>query len=403
MIYNMQLKTKSPLFIGGNQQEYRQNDFVFYKGYIYKINENKLMEALLEKKLHDKFSILVSKNPRYFALDRFLKDNSLHNEKFIKRISDFKSKSEINKGYNSFKPFIRNAMGYPYIPGSSIKGALRTAIAYYMLKKIQGLSKDYFRKFFLDDLERSLQSKKSQNDKIIFKLLQNYNFKGRSKEQIDNSNKDILRAIKVSDSEPIEKILNVQEVTVLNIRNEKFQEKANIRMELLPAGTIVNFRLTIDEVIINDFVEDVPINDIEQIIDICKMFSGDLVKEEKSYYNYKKDNNGVIDELKKQNKKVSLAQLQKMRNSNSKNQGVNIDSLLSYYQDDRSLNFRLGAGSSILGNTLIMLLDNDLKLQLRNKFYRYRNIDVFPKTRRVVKENDEYKYPLGWAEMKVKS
>lgn len=32
------------------------------------------------------------------------------------------------------RPMIRNGFGYRYIPGSSIKGAIRTAIAYHLLK-----------------------------------------------------------------------------------------------------------------------------------------------------------------------------------------------------------------------------------------------------------------------------
>ncbi len=402
MLYNMEIQTKSPLFIGSKDQILNINDFILFKGFMYKINENKLLKSLVDKNLQDKFYGIVSKTVSSFRISKFLKDNSLYNKEFIKGVSDYRSKWEINRDKTSFRPFIKNARGKPYIPGSSIKGALRTANSYYMLKRIKKIDKNIFDDIFLNEIKKCLEIRNYylQDDKIICKLLKNYNLKHKASPKIESSNKDILRSIKISDSEPLNSTLNIKEVAVLNLTNNGFKEKTNLRMELLPQGVNIKFRLKIDEDILKDFNKKVSIDRIENIMKAGKVFSDDIIKAENKFYNYKKiRNQDLIKTLKNEGKKISLAQLKKLKSTNSHKSKINIESLIDFYEREKAMNLRLGSGSGILGVTFIMLLPNNLKMKLRNKLDKYRKINLFPKTHKIVKEKGKLVSPLGWGKL----
>jgi len=143
-------------------------------------------------------------------------------------------------------PMIRNGFGEIYIPGSSIKGAIRTAIAYYLLKhqvpkqksEIEQqlatvMSSDQIKKNkkFMDD-QKLTESQLSFNSYLFsnFKLkLPDYK---QPFGKPDTANTDFLRAIKVTDSIPLLIDDETEEnlPVVAEVLTSSFQESKGLRM-----------------------------------------------------------------------------------------------------------------------------------------------------------------------------
>lgn len=129
-VYRMSLTTLSPIFIGSGE-ELNKSMYVYNNREIMIIDERKLIkELLLRKGLYESFlNECYSSN---LNLTNFLekhlngyKDMDIYKYK-IMSYSDVKTNSK----FNNINTFIKSSNGKPYIPGSSIKGAIRTAIIY---------------------------------------------------------------------------------------------------------------------------------------------------------------------------------------------------------------------------------------------------------------------------------
>ena len=127
-VYKMSLTTLSPIFIGSGE-ELNKSMYVYNNREIMIIDERKLIkELLLRKGLYESFlNECYSGN---LNLTNFLekhlngyKDMDIYKYK-IMSYSDVKT----NLKFNNINTFIKSSNGKPYIPGSSIKGAIRTAI-----------------------------------------------------------------------------------------------------------------------------------------------------------------------------------------------------------------------------------------------------------------------------------
>lgn len=129
-VYKMSLTTLSPIFIGSGE-ELNKSMYVYNNREIMIIDERKLIkELLLRKGLYESFlNECYSGNLNLTNfLERHLngyKDMDIYKYK-IMSYSDVKTNSK----FNNINTFIKSSNGKPYIPGSSIKGAIRTAIIY---------------------------------------------------------------------------------------------------------------------------------------------------------------------------------------------------------------------------------------------------------------------------------
>ena len=131
------IKTITPIFIGQNQA----NDLSPYSDFVQKgneiiyIDERKFENALFSKEgLIDKYvnsvrqKIDKSRTQSYFNLGSFINNNLGEIENFAK----IKLPVDQDIKHQKIKRFT-NTSGRPYIPGSTIKGAIRTAIIYNWL------------------------------------------------------------------------------------------------------------------------------------------------------------------------------------------------------------------------------------------------------------------------------
>lgn len=127
-VYKMSLTTLSPVFIG-SVEELNKSMYAYNNKEIMIIDERKLIKELLSKKgLYENFLNECSSGD--LNLTDFLKKNLYGYEDIDIYKYKINSYSDIKTGgkLNNINAFIKSSNGKPYIPGSSIKGAIRTAI-----------------------------------------------------------------------------------------------------------------------------------------------------------------------------------------------------------------------------------------------------------------------------------
>ena len=159
--YNMKLTTLSPIFIGDGKK-------LIKKEYIYD-GENKkiiipdlfkMMDYFEMYKLNSEYEIYMSSSKNEIDLGQWIKSkrgNLKMVSNFTKYVIDFKNADTRDaKGkfdLNEIDTFIKDPYGLPFVPGSSIKGMIRTALLCYeivnsnrlsnLINKIYEKSKDF--------------------------------------------------------------------------------------------------------------------------------------------------------------------------------------------------------------------------------------------------------------------
>lgn len=132
----LKLRVLTPTFIGGNpENNLNKSQYIFNPkaGQVVVLDENKLMQFLTQRKLVDSYLKFVRLNSQKREPSHF---NIWFNQERLtmEDLNQFKKQVlssanvDVNK-MNDIHCFVRDIYGQPYLPGSSIKGALRTAVA----------------------------------------------------------------------------------------------------------------------------------------------------------------------------------------------------------------------------------------------------------------------------------
>jgi len=358
-----------------------------------------------------------------------VKDNSKALNEFGKlKIQDFLRKYRINPDrvvkYTLNNPqhlqpwniseMVKTGFGNPLIPGTSLKGALRTVIFWYLFKnspknEIQNILSDILKK--ADSRKHS-----SADDSLDHYLL------GK------DPNYNLLRSLQVRDAEF--KILNLQlfDAKVLSLDSRGFLWKKMGRQ---------GFNTPDPSKATSIYCEALPINATSAV----------NIKHDK----YLLEDKIASSQLGFSTKKRYLLDLPKCCNEFANNfisheieffERCNMKQILEYYralqeeicQSENSFFIHLGWGSGWrgmtgnylgeeilekfrvkfgLGKTLCPICGREVKPDRFKKGYNFcfnchksfpiRNTlyPIFPKTRKIIFENDQPRYPLGWIKMEV--
>ena len=198
--YNMKLTTLSPIFIGDGKK-------LIKKEYIYDGENKKIIIPDLMKmvkqfenyNINSEYEIYISNKNDKNGLGEWIKNkrgNLKMVSNFTKYVIDFKNADPRDaKGkfdLNEIATFIKDPYGLPYVPGSSIKGMIRTALLCYEIANNDKLSN------LLNQIyERSKGNSNSRphNLKEATVDLENEIFK--------SMNKSIMRGLIIGDSRPL--------------------------------------------------------------------------------------------------------------------------------------------------------------------------------------------------------
>ena len=189
--YKMKLEVLTPLHIGGADYKSKldKKEYVFDKDKrtLTLIDTEKFVAFLMKKNLFDEYIFHIQKNvnfkrneqDRNIKLIDFLKKNNIY-----KNIEEFRKKTPIKvdmniENMNDIKLMLRNIEGKPYIPGTSIKGAL---VSFLLVNYIIN-HRDEFSK---EKREILSECKKANDDRSI------KNLKNKVREIVNEIEKSII-------------------------------------------------------------------------------------------------------------------------------------------------------------------------------------------------------------------
>ncbi|OAG26707.1 type III-A CRISPR-associated RAMP protein Csm5 [Thermodesulfatator autotrophicus] len=361
----------SPLHVGSHIEKYTPFEYFIHKEEIYFINENKLFSFLKERNLLSKYISEINIHGPKFNIFNFLKENLRDiNAQLLKNISRYKAKIETDKNFLEIRPLIRDGMGVPYIPASTIKGLIRTAVLYKVLKSLKERAPQQFKTEILEKIKNF--SKKDIKKREPFKWLINKWLQDFQIENKKNSpHTDWLRLIRVRDAYPVFSCTTrIYEIAVLSYNGSRWLEKENISifLECIPPGSIYQFEISMDTMLIEKFkvspklkrVEDAYPRKIEEIFKALEEFSNDLCEEEQKVF-------------------------------------TSCPSLKQWYKQTRSKeSFCLGWGGGLLSKTIFLLLPEEVRKFIRNNLRHDRGEALAPKSRHIAKLKQKI-LPLGWA------
>ena len=252
--YQIQLDVKGPVFIGDGN-EIQKKEYIFLnKNTIGVVDGGKLY--FLAKKLHlekdfERFMIEDTREDlRHWCMRNHISDTDLKNcMKYIENVGD---RSE-EKGKLQVKTCMTDPYGNPYIPGSSLKGMLRTIL---LSREIIQNEEEYLpdirqirKELGIEKINRRILNKNiAQIEKKAF-----CSSKHIDEEDIES---DMMSGIIISDSEPLSRndIILCQK---WEQHTDGTYKTLNLLRECLKPGTVIKSTLTIDETLCNIKAEDI--------------------------------------------------------------------------------------------------------------------------------------------------
>lgn len=231
--YQITLTTLSPLHIGDGQELRQGFDFVVRhtttpNGKITHtccLDENALLEAKAGQ-------IRPDQSGNYPIPERLLTDQDIQSGQFFRYILRGQPRSA--KVDARIRSMIKDVESIPYIPGSSLKGAIRTGLAWSGFREV------------IPQWNRSdIGNRKEWAGQDI-----EHRLFGR------NPNYDIMRAIQVSDLFPVEDI--AKNMAVLNIQvMTRRALAAPIEVEAILAGAVFKGTIKVDDTLFSSQMEPV--------------------------------------------------------------------------------------------------------------------------------------------------
>ena len=278
--YKMKLEVLTPLHIGGADYKSKldKKEYIFDKDKktLTLIDNEKFIAFLIKKNLFEKYIAYIENNVnakvmiqnRNINLFNFLKANNID-----KDIQDFRKKAPIKldmniENMNDIKLMLRDVQGKPYIPGTSIKGALiNLLLVDYIIKNREKFSKE--KRIILSECkktndDRSIRGLKNDIKKIVNQI---------EKSIIYSDNKSLEKSkkfgISVSDSYSYSNTrTNFYQDIDEKRTNKPGEDKSRpmpVAREYIIANSIFDFDITLDI----DLLEEskLKIKNIDDLID----------------------------------------------------------------------------------------------------------------------------------------
>ena len=276
----MKLEVLTPLHIGGADYKSKldKKEYIFDKDKktLTLIDNEKFIAFLIKKNLFEKYIAYIENNVnakvmiqnRNINLFNFLKTNNID-----KNIQDFRKKAPIKldmniENMNDIKLMLRDVQGKPYIPGTSIKGALiNLLLVDYIIKNREKFSKE--KRIILSECkktndDRSIRGLKNDIKKIVNQI---------EKSIIYSDNKTLEKSkkfgISVSDSYSYSNTrTNFYQDIDEKRTNKPGEDKSRpmpVAREYIVANSIFDFDITLDI----DLLEEskLKIKNIDDLID----------------------------------------------------------------------------------------------------------------------------------------
>jgi len=373
----------SPLHIG-NGNELKMVDFYLddEKNTIKRIDFDKFIDYCFESgiKLMEEMNKRQYMTGRDFSITKFMDAKRIDPDGF----TSYEVPAIIEKRERESEFAIKEHIkcGGAYIPGSSIKGTIRTALMWYFLNKGDNIS------VLFAELDAWLRKRridlKRIDDQISQKVFGN------------DARHDILRALRISDTG----IIDMKHLEVSEIKIVGNPQDIPVYVENLKTGTEATFGLYLDKYLLNTEKKELNFKNhklrvymhVNKICEVCNAFSKKVVEEHLRYQWENYDCESTIDVFEMLRSEIERC-------------------------DDNEAIVHIGWGGGWYSTTSGLLVETHPKFTtsaegnkrnwrlredtLRYKFRLGKNPQTrkyasrFPKTRRVTIKNE----PFGWAKI----
>lgn len=436
----LRLTTEAPIRVGGREQQVNKLEFVRYDGKLHAVSPRKLAGLLLKnsERTLDDWNTEVLTRGQNANLTRFLRRENLLEARTVGQITRYSAPCE-HQGLNRFQPHARDAFGKLFIPGSAIKGAIRSAVMWALVDEER--ANRYVRtnggrsRFYAGNLDQS--------------VLQSYDLPKRNLKA--GPHFDLLRSVKVSDAygEPESRVekTTIQSYTESGRgRTASLGAADTIYVECLTPGSSVEFDIKVDQKILRDFESQnrsLPFTNEDSLLRLVRDFYEEVWSFERRYYGVA-DGGGTdqapAEELEKfpeqeewiKQKYGELSKTQQRRyrgeyrvareefeagqgregasgqtqkSSGIRDGDVKVGKIRDFYTG-ACPGFRLGWGSGLFSTTVDMRLDEENMGRVLNlissRHHRGGPIEG-PKSRKLVESERRPRWPMGWARLEVKS
>jgi CRISPR-associated protein Csm5 len=381
-----EISVQSPVHIGSGDQ-LDSMDFVVHNGRASVIDFDKVLSELKNKGesplvLHDE----IERFGKNFDFGKFLYRKGIN----VENVSKYTLPCEGTP--SRMTTFIKNAFGIPLMPGSSIKGAIRTALTWYFLKnENMGSEAERALRRVLGELnritDRSARIRASRGwERRIGQELENLIFYGKE----EDPKYDINKAMTVTDAslESVDLLeLALCRIFTVTRENRLVPKPFDIFVEAIKPSTHVGTaKISLDSYFLEEKLLELGFNrnqviTLRKFPHICNEFSKNLIEYELDFFD-----------------KYELPELVQF-----------YENLLdSFPETDDEFLLRLGFGIGWISTTIGLLLGSkpDLLKDIRREFWlgRRRNqpyyVPEFPKTRNIIVDGERPNYPMGWIKLR---
>jgi len=356
--WTVEVETLSPLHIGSGAELMLGYDLVPHRGRTYRVNEDVLLDAMLVR-AEDGDAAAVNRVLMGRPAAELLEPADFDNPALFR----YTLAGEPTKQEGKIPEQIKDVYDRPYLPGSSLKGALRTLLAWGIYTRTSR-----------PDLGRLGPRAKYAAQRL------EQNIFGR------DPNRDFLRALQVQDSAPLaeEDALRLEQVQV-------YPGGTPIDVETVRTGAIFHLRITVDEYgFRDDTARQLGWQNkrawLGQLVTLGKGHARQRLSTEIEFFNANDGPKRTLGFYASRVKQV-------------------IESELA--DDEFLLQVGWGTGweSKTLGSDLIRQDDAAFERMLHNYHMtkeKERKVgDLFPKSRTLTLRDDEPALPLGWVRVKL--
>ena len=416
----IKLKTLTPVHIGTGK---KLSELEFYNNH--RINFDKLFELLAEEKQQEFFD-WIDQNPQINVNDIQRKFN-LKPSDIIKKCGLYSLPSSFQRDLNEG---VKDSSNKLFIPGSSLKGSLRTALIY---KVLASSSDKTFLSKFLDVLFKESNNLQGYSGKIknfiksadnsleenVFICGVQKEKNGQSETVYNDQKYDLLKLITVSDSESVETNTHgeISELQVYALNKSAPHRSFKIFTESISANAEMEFNISIDIEFLKKAKDELKKNNtdfgkkyfigIEE--KLKRLFDIDIINDEE--FSEEKIVNTLIQAWIEFGNAVSDLEKKWVDSviNKSKANISSLNKLNTLYQTHNKI--KVGFGTGFSGMTILPLLLNDPALKNKaEKFYKavgigfHRssntplNINEFPFTRKY-SNNQNFYGGFGWIQI----
>lgn len=351
--WRLELEVLTPLHVGaGGPPLLADYDFVAHRGEVWVLDLERVLERLPDERL---------------AGDVDARLSALLRPEDYPACARYRLRQRGGGGVAEILACARDAFDRPYLPGSSLKGAFRTALAWGKTLKQREEQQRWL------DLRRLGERRESAAQPLERALFG------------PDPNHDLLRALRVSDLRlegEAEAELSV--AAVYSVRGGRLEPKGEAyrwRVETLPAGARLVGSVSLDEHLFSPHARELSFNHerqwLAELPDHCLDFAWELAQQEREFY-ARAGQRALADFYQK---------LAKVAEGMGRREGL----------------VQVGWGAGWRGKTLGLAMEAGQRAEVvqRYRLDRGRGGEAFPKTRRLVERGGVPGAPLGWTRFRL--